>query len=690
MAPGATSSQSVSGARTDSAAVSVGQLAAARSCHPSASFIQSVVFVKRFIVVAVVAFMCGCVAQQVYAGAKDEIAAQRQDYRAALRAIAANDEGSYRAAVKRLHDYPLLPYLEFARLNRPALANSATRLSAEALDDFAKRFPDTPLLDDLKKRWLQDAAQSNDWPGYLQRFESTLHGTELACWRLEALYRTGESAAALDAMPQLWLTPKPLPKACDGIIALWRHDRGVDEELIWQRVLAAVTNNDIALAQQLVPSLSSGTRTLGMRLISVHEGPQRLRRLLFADTEHSRAVIAEGLRRYARIDATAATETWLQFQSSHHFTPAMHRSIELELVRRAADQDRLRQILPIPVTPDGAQSDAVEAVLRYTIRHQRWKDLLIVLQDLPADRKASPRWQYWQARATQLTTDENTALANADYTQAYARLAQDRSYYGFLAADRLHQPPNLAAQDPKPTPEALAEAAARPGVRRAFELSVLGDHGPALREWRYCLAALNLPHKLAAATLAAQRHWYRLSIQSVIDATAWDALALRFPIVYADAVRAAATARGLDPSWLYAITRQESAFAADARSPAGAVGLMQLLPGTGANTARALGMPFQTEDLLKPEINMRLGAYYLAQMYRNFGYHRALAAAAYNAGPGRVREWLQRLPASPLDVWVEAIPFDETQRYVQNVLVYAHIYSRFIGTHQPFLFDHER
>ena len=626
---------------------------------------------------------------------------QRADYRAALAALARGDDAVYRSLLPRLQTYALLPYVEFAALDR-----RSTRLDAASLDEFVARFPDSPLREDVLQRWLRDAALSGDWRGYLGRYDARLRGLDLTCWRLEALYRTDAPAAALDAMPALWLSPRPLPGACDGIIALWERDRGIPEDLIWRRLLGAVAANDLALAEQLLTKLPRATRLLGARLLDVHVQPERLGNAQLPDTEHGRDVAAEGIRRLARSDATAASVLWLQFRESHRFPPALQRTIELDLLRRAADQDRLQGIAPIPATPDddprGASSgaasgasnseraDAVEAVLRYTIRHGLWSQLLAALRDLPPARQALPRWQYWFARATQLTSDDAVPGAAVAYTRAYRELASDRSFYGFLAADRLHQPPHLAADDAVPSQALLTGMAQRAGIVRAFELSALGEHVTARREWRYALAGEDLPHKLAAATVAARQHLLRLSIQTVIDAAAWDALALRFPTAFEQLVLGEAATQGLDPSWVYAVARQESAFIGDARSPSGALGLMQLMPGTAADVARARNVSLQDGDLLQPAVNVRLGTYYLAELYRNFGYHRVLAAAAYNAGPGRVRDWLQRRPASPIDVWIDSIPFDETQRYVQNVLVFAHIYSRRLGTNQPFLFDHER
>lgn len=117
--------------------------------------------------------------------------------------------------------------------------------------------------------------------------------------------------------------------------------------------------------------------------------------------------------------------------------------------------------------------------------------------------------------------------------------------------------------------------------------------------------------------------------------------------------------RGLHSSWVFAITRQESAFMADARSPVGAMGLMQLMPGTAKETARKFGIPLaDPKQALVPEKNIQLGAAYLSQVHGQFNGNRVLASAAYNAGPGRVRQWLRGADHLAFDVWVENIPFD--------------------------------
>ena len=130
---------------------------------------------------------------------------------------------------------------------------------------------------------------------------------------------------------------------------------------------------------------------------------------------------------------------------------------------------------------------------------------------------------------------------------------------------------------------------------------------------------------------------------------------------------------------------------ADARSGVGAMGLMQLMPGTAKETARKFGIPLASPNqALNPDVNIQLGAAYLSQVHGQFNGNRVLASAAYNAGPGRVRQWLKGANHLSFDVWVETIPFDETRQYVQNVLSYSVIYGHKLNAPQPLVDWHER
>jgi soluble lytic murein transglycosylase len=148
------------------------------------------------------------------------------------------------------------------------------------------------------------------------------------------------------------------------------------------------------------------------------------------------------------------------------------------------------------------------------------------------------------------------------------------------------------------------------------------------------------------------------------------------PRAYAELVERAAHRQGLDPNLLFAVMRVESIYNRRIVSTAGAVGLMQIMPRTAHLIAEQLGMrDFDTSDLLDPETNVELAAWYLASLLTRFDQRLPLAIAAYNGGPHNVRLWLrQSHPNMPLDVFLERIPFEQTHRYVRRVLSHMAAY----------------
>ena len=160
----------------------------------------------------------------------------------------------------------------------------------------------------------------------------------------------------------------------------------------------------------------------------------------------------------------------------------------------------------------------------------------------------------------------------------------------------------------------------------------------------------------------------------------WDDYEIRFPVLYGAHLDANAAEQGVDRSWVYAIVRQESTFNPAVRSPAGATGLMQLMPATASQVAQkhhGERAP-SAQQLTEPARNIRLGTTYLRTQHQRLRDNPVLATAAYNAGPGRVRQWM---PAqeTEADIWVELIPFKETQDYVRRVMTYAVFYDHRLG-----------
>ena len=154
---------------------------------------------------------------------------------------------------------------------------------------------------------------------------------------------------------------------------------------------------------------------------------------------------------------------------------------------------------------------------------------------------------------------------------------------------------------------------------------------------------------------------------------------MRYPTPYRDLIRPAAEDQGIDESWVYGITRQESRFMHYAKSGVGASGLMQLMPATAKWIAKRAGVINYHNGMIKElGTNVALGTYYLRYTLELMNDQAVMATAAYNAGPSRAKKWMANVPLEGA-IYAETIPFNETRSYVQKVMANAHIYAHRLG-----------
>jgi len=286
------------------------------------------------------------------------------------------------------------------------------------------------------------------------------------------------------------------------------------------------------------------------------------------------------------------------------------------------------------------------------------------------------RWTYWGARA-----DIGLAARSSDAdaqrsrgTRTLESLAGQLSFYGKLAAEDLGR---QLALPPRPAPPSTGESAAaerNPALSRALRLRAIGLRSEANREWNFSLRGMDDRALLAAAQLACDRQVWDRCINTSDRTRVEIDVAQRFPTPLREAVATQASRSGVDPAFVYGLIRQESRFVMDARSHAGASGLMQLMPATARLTAKRLGVPYGPALINDRDTNLRLGTGYLRLMLDEFEGSEAMAAAAYNAGPGRPRRWRNGPELDPA-IWAETIPIAETRDYVQKVLSNAVYYA---------------
>jgi len=332
-----------------------------------------------------------------------------------------------------------------------------------------------------------------------------------------------------------------------------------------------------------------------------------------------------------------------------------------------------------------ANKDKLDPVLnelniRTSLRNLEWKKANKKINALPLEALNSDRWQYWQARTLQLAEIE----APADSENTLQKLAKKPNFYGHMARNGEQAEFSLVKKPVKNSPSQKKTTSKQINVRRAYEFHVLGQHTNARREWRYAMQSLNPEQRLVAAELAQDWGGPSLSIRAANLATPHNNFDLRFPMGYSHEVSTYANRTLTNQELIFALIRQESLFTPDARSHAGALGIMQIMPETAKRVAKKNNISYLgSRDLLNPEKNIHIGTTFLKQLVTRFDGNEVLAMAAYNAGPHRVKKWIPKETALPLDVWIETIPFKETRNYVKHLLINKEIYREKLGLNSP-------
>lgn len=150
---------------------------------------------------------------------------------------------------------------------------------------------------------------------------------------------------------------------------------------------------------------------------------------------------------------------------------------------------------------------------------------------------------------------------------------------------------------------------------------------------------------------------------------------IAYPHAFSPLIEQAADEAAVPAELVRAIAREESDFKPDAVSPALAYGLIQLIVPTARVHAKPLGLPSDPESLKRPEVNLRIGAHFIKELWGRYTPNPAIVPAAYNAGYLAADRWLHERPTEPLDAWIEHIPYRETKRYTRRVLQSYGVYA---------------
>jgi soluble lytic murein transglycosylase len=598
--------------------------------------------------------------QTATAGAADD-----QAIRAAAEAFRAGDRVRLAALAAETRGHVVAPYVEYWQLQLRLEEAAPAELS-----DFLSRHAGSQLAERLRGEWLKKLGQRQEWELFDREYPKlSSPDAEIACYALQRRHSRGDPLA-LEAVRESWLDID-LPQACMPLADVLVASGRLTVEDIWQRMRRLMEARRIGPTVLTAACLPAAQAPDAKILERIGDGPLAYLKKLkpdFAASRSGRELALFALARLTRQDPDAAA-AWFETRRDR-FSAVERAYFYGQLGWQAAMRHHPQAVAwyrAAGYTPMVDEQIAWKA--RSALRAQNWRLLQTIIEEMPARISALPDWVYWRGRALQARGQPEAA------EPLFRSIAGTPTFYGNLADDELGRPIAIPPRAAKPTEQEIQEVADDASIARSVSLFRLGMRPEAVREWNWGLRGSGDRTLLAAAEYARRNQIYDRAVTSADRTREEHDYDLRYLAPFRDKVGPRARELALDPAWVFGLMRQESRFVMDARSAAGARGLMQVMPSTANWVARKMGMKdFVTAHMEELDTNVYLGTSYLKMVLENLDNHPVLASAAYNAGPGRARRWRDSRSLEGA-IYIETIPFSETRDYVKKVMSNAIYYS---------------
>ena len=594
--------------------------------------------------------------------ATDEFMAAREAFRS----------GSYAKLEKhaaRLKDHLLEPYTAYWLLLMRI--EQAPPSSVRAFLDANR---DSPLSERLRNEWLKVLGKRGEWDLFNAELPLLVYDDiEITCYALQSRMRVNPDEVLPEARP-LWFVARDMPESCTPLFTALASAGMLSTDALWMRVRLALEAGRVSLARSIGEWLPDGQAPEPKVLEGIASNPggylerqkfnlkTRAGRetVMFAVHRLARTAPQHAARHLAKLEPQLSAEERAYVWGMVGYLGAMrHEREALEWFGRAGDLSDLQ----------------LAWKTRAALRVRDWKEVLAAINTMTGKESSEPTWRYWKARAY-------VALGRREEADALLKpLAAEFNFYGQLAVEELGGKIAVPAVLYKPSPEDVRAAGRHVGLRRAIALYRLNLRTDGNREWAWAIRNFDDRQLIAAAEVARRHDLYDRAISTADRTVGMHDFNLRYPAPYREVLKVQTEQLALDEAWVYGLIRQESRFIADAKSRAGASGLMQLMPGTAKWVAKKLGLrDWRWSQITDVDVNVSLGTYYLKHVLDVLDGHPVLASAAYNAGPGRARAWR---PEAPLEgaIYAETIPFNETRDYVKKVMANAGYYSHTLSQH---------
>ena len=579
------------------------------------------------------------------------------------------NSSEYRMLRGKLQDYPLWPYVKYKTLLKyPYISNEKS--IAAFLTEYAK----TPMDKPLRKKWLNHLARQQR-PDLFLKYYQDIGDTKLYCRYLRYQVEREGIQAFMGQVQALWVVGKSQPKECDPLFTQWRKAGGRSLELVHKRIELAADGGSSSLISYLKRLLPPEQQYLAESWFAVRRSPSQLTRQSKFPGKYpliEARILTYGFRRLIWRDPDLALKTWAKYKTRYAFNTQQKHSISERFAIALASKNHEQANTWLQRAAAHSQNpELARWHLTQVLRERDWHHVLTVLNAMPKEQRLEDlAFAYWQARALEL-------LGNQVVSEGKLQsIAQNRHYYGFMASGKMQQAISLQDRPFAVDQSALQNLLQQPAMQRIREFVQLGRKTSARREWNLLFPTLPQPEQQLAAMLASQWQWHDQAIHAFSRSGYLDDVTRRFPLAYKQELLSSAKRNQINPAWAFAIARRESSFKHDARSGAGAYGLMQLLPSTVQFLKK---QKISARKLYDSSYNAEMGTQYLNYLMERMDSNTVLATASYNAGWHRVKSWIPTQQPLDADIWIETIPYKETRNYVKAVLAYKQIYHYLLG-----------
>ncbi|UJB18588.1 lytic transglycosylase domain-containing protein [Lysobacter gummosus] len=589
-------------------------------------------------------------------------------------AIEAAERGPFDAAqYADIARHPLYGWVEYAALRR-----GIDTVNNGQAQDFLSRRGNQASGDAFRDIWLAATARREDWAAFTAAWTPKSgagkeRSVSLRCAELNARQALGKADAQWTRDVQaIWRSSgKSLPDSCDAPFAVLAAQGGLSPELRWERIDAAAAEWQPAVMRAAARGLPADqlaqANDYAAFLDNVNE-----RGLGWPKTERSRKIASYGLAKLAKSQPASAEAQLPKYASALGFTDEDRGRVLYQAALWSVASYDAQSARRLNAVPEVSYDERLhEWRAREAMSRSDWAAALAAIRKMGPKQRGESRWEYFEARLSERAGDK------AGAARLYRESAKNADFHGFMSADRLGAPYTLCPIQPTDSAAAKAAIARDPALMRAMGLFQIERTGWAIREWDDALTRFDDSQRRIAIEVAQSYNWFDRAVFSLNKTPQEQRLYyLRFPLHHGETIRRESLNNGIDPAWVAAEIRAESIFNPTARSGANAMGLMQVLPGTGAQVAKSLGLPWGgAASLYDSDTNIILGTAYLRQLLDKYGGQPYFAMAGYNAGPAPLARWQSQRPGMDADFWIETISYKETREYVARVLAFSVLYD---------------